>query len=93
MSYAPPFTITTDILNLVADISQQVGTLQAQGNAPTPSFCAQRSEDAESIRPCDYAQGDTLQAQGDTLQVQDNAPTPSFCAQRSEDAESIREAT
>ena len=70
MSYAPPFTITTDILNLVADISQQVGTLQAQGNAPTPSFCAQRSEDAESIRPCDYAQGDTLQAQGDTLQVQ-----------------------
>ena len=29
MSYQPPFTITTDILNLVADISQQVGRLDA----------------------------------------------------------------
>lgn len=29
MSYQPPFSITTDILNLVADISQQVGRLDA----------------------------------------------------------------
>jgi len=29
MSYTPPFSITTDILNLVADISQQVGALDA----------------------------------------------------------------
>ena len=29
MSYTPPFTITTGILNLVADISQQVGRLDA----------------------------------------------------------------
>lgn len=29
MPYKPPFTITTDILNLVADISQQVGRLDA----------------------------------------------------------------
>jgi Fic family protein len=29
VSYQPPFTITTDILNLVADISQQVGRLDA----------------------------------------------------------------
>ncbi|MCJ8314617.1 MAG: hypothetical protein MJK11_16810 [Pseudomonadales bacterium] len=30
MSYKPPFTITADILNLVADISQQVGRLDSQ---------------------------------------------------------------
>ena len=29
MSYQPPFTITADIVNLVADISQQVGKLDA----------------------------------------------------------------
>ena len=29
MAYQPPFTITTDILNLVAQISQQVGELNA----------------------------------------------------------------
>jgi len=29
MVYQPPFTITTDILNLVAQISQQVGELNA----------------------------------------------------------------
>lgn len=29
MSYQPPFTITSEILNLVADISQQVGRLDA----------------------------------------------------------------
>lgn len=34
MSYIPPFTITTDILNLVANISQQVGMLDATINAP-----------------------------------------------------------
>lgn len=34
MSYTPPFTITTDILNLVANISQQVGMLEVTMNAP-----------------------------------------------------------
>lgn len=34
MSYTPPFTITTDILNLVAGISQQVGMLDVTINAP-----------------------------------------------------------
>ena len=29
MSYTSPFTITTDILNLVADTSEQVGKLNA----------------------------------------------------------------
>ena len=32
MSYTPPFTITTDILNLVANISQQVGKLDVTIN-------------------------------------------------------------
>ncbi|MCP3671086.1 MAG: cell filamentation protein Fic, partial [Gammaproteobacteria bacterium] len=30
MSYQPPFTITTDILNRVAEISQAVGRLTAE---------------------------------------------------------------
>ena len=34
MSYIPPFTITADILNLVANISEQVGQLNAPLNAP-----------------------------------------------------------
>lgn len=33
MSYIPPFTITADILNLVASISEQVGQLIAPVNA------------------------------------------------------------
>jgi Fic family protein len=37
MTYKPPFTITSDILNLVADISQQVGRLDASAlNASPP---------------------------------------------------------
>ena len=38
MSYAPPFTITTDILNLVADISQQVGMLDASTLNASPQL-------------------------------------------------------
>lgn len=38
MPYAPPFTITTDILNLVADISQQVGRLDASGLNGSPQL-------------------------------------------------------
>ena len=38
MSYQPPFTITTDILNLVADISQQVGRLDASALNSSPQL-------------------------------------------------------
>lgn len=38
MSYKPPFTITTDILNLVADISQQVGRLDASAFKSSPQL-------------------------------------------------------
>jgi hypothetical protein len=35
MSYKPPFAITADILNLVAEIREQVGRLKASAcNAP-----------------------------------------------------------
>jgi len=36
MSYTPPFTITTDILNLVADISQRVGRHDASALNASP---------------------------------------------------------
>ena len=40
MSYKPPFTITTEILNLVAEISEQVGRLNASApNSPPPEGC------------------------------------------------------
>ena len=38
MSYKPPFTITADILNLVADISQQVGALDASALNASPQL-------------------------------------------------------
>jgi Fic family protein len=38
VSYQPPFTITTDILNLVADISQQVGRLDASALNSSPQL-------------------------------------------------------
>ncbi|HQT81379.1 MAG: cell filamentation protein Fic [Ferrovum sp. 37-45-19] len=38
MSYQPPFTITRDILNLVADISQQVGRLDASALNASPQL-------------------------------------------------------
>jgi Uncharacterized conserved protein len=38
MPYTPPFTITTDILNLVADISQQVGRLDASALNASPQL-------------------------------------------------------
>lgn len=38
MGYTPPFTITTDILNLVADISQQVGMLDASTLNTSPQL-------------------------------------------------------
>jgi len=38
MPYQPPFTITTDILNLVADISQQVGRLDASALNSSPQL-------------------------------------------------------
>lgn len=36
MAYQPPFTITTEILNLVAQISQQVGELNACSGQQKP---------------------------------------------------------
>ena len=38
MSYTPPFTITSEILNLVADISQQVGRLDASALNASPQL-------------------------------------------------------
>lgn len=38
MSYTPPFTITADILNLVAKISEQVGMLNASGLSASPQL-------------------------------------------------------
>ena len=38
MSYTPPFTITTDILNLVAAISQQIGELSASAALASPQL-------------------------------------------------------
>jgi Fic family protein len=38
MPYQPPFTITTDILNLVAQISQQVGELNASALNASPQL-------------------------------------------------------
>jgi len=38
MPYQPPFTITTDILNLVADISEQVGRLNASALNASPQL-------------------------------------------------------
>jgi Fic family protein len=38
MSYTPPFTITADILNLVADISEQVGRLNARALNASPQL-------------------------------------------------------
>ena len=38
MSYLPPFTITTDIINLVANISEQVGQLNASGLNVSPQL-------------------------------------------------------
>lgn len=34
MSYKPPFTITAEILNFVAEISEQVGRLNASAFSP-----------------------------------------------------------
>ncbi|MBE0400161.1 Fic family protein [Halomonas sp. FME1] len=38
MSYKPPFTITSDILNLVAEISEQVGRLNANALDASPQL-------------------------------------------------------
>ena len=38
MPYSPPFAITTDILNLVAEISQQVGWLDASAFYASPQL-------------------------------------------------------
>ena len=38
MSYKPPFTITTDILNLVANISEQVGRLNTSALNASPQL-------------------------------------------------------
>lgn len=38
MSYVPPFTITADILNLVASISEQVGQLKASALNVSPQL-------------------------------------------------------
>ena len=38
MSYTPPFTITTNILNLVAEISEQVGELNASALVSSPQL-------------------------------------------------------
>lgn len=38
MSYTPPFTITTEILNLVAEISEQVGRLDASALNASPQL-------------------------------------------------------
>lgn len=38
MAYIPPFTITTDILNLVASISEQVGQLKASALHASPQL-------------------------------------------------------
>lgn len=38
MSYTPPFTITADILNLVADISEQVGQLKTSALNVSPQL-------------------------------------------------------
>ncbi len=38
MTTTPPFTITADILNAVADISEQVGQLQASGQNASPQL-------------------------------------------------------
>ncbi|WP_239649896.1 Fic family protein [Methylocucumis oryzae] len=38
MSYQPPFTITTDIVNLVAEISEQVGRLNARALDVSPQL-------------------------------------------------------
>lgn len=38
MSYKPPFTITADILNLVAEISEQVGRLNANALDASPQL-------------------------------------------------------
>lgn len=38
MSYIPPFTITADILNLVASISEQVGQLKSSGPNVSPQL-------------------------------------------------------
>lgn len=38
MPYTPPFSITADILNLVADISQQVGKLDANALSASPRW-------------------------------------------------------
>ncbi|MBK8973911.1 MAG: Fic family protein [Hahellaceae bacterium] len=41
MSYVPPFTITADILNLVASISEQVGQLKASALNVSPQLSKQ----------------------------------------------------
>ena len=38
MTYKPPFSITTDILNLVAEISQQVGRLDVSALNSSPQL-------------------------------------------------------
>lgn len=38
MSYSPPFSITPEILNLVADISEQVGVLKADAFSASPQL-------------------------------------------------------
>ncbi|GHG76947.1 hypothetical protein GCM10010919_32220 [Alishewanella longhuensis] len=38
MSYIPPFTITADIVNLVANISEQVGQLNASALIVSPQL-------------------------------------------------------
>ena len=38
MSYTPPFTITAKILNLVAEISEQVGELNASALVSSPQL-------------------------------------------------------
>lgn len=58
MSYKPPFTITTDILNLVADISQQVGALDASALNASPQLRKQNR--IKSITGTLAIEGNTL---------------------------------
>ncbi|WP_395947585.1 hypothetical protein [Caedibacter taeniospiralis] len=43
MSYIPPFTISADILNLVADISEKVGQLNASALNVSPQLRKQNA--------------------------------------------------
>lgn len=58
MAYQPPFSITPDILNLVADISHQVGRLDASGLNASPQLRKQNR--IKSITGTLSIEGNTL---------------------------------